>query len=109
MALAVFGWGLQYKVSLYQAAVARANASPHANLLSQKERLTPFRAADIGAPEPSSTHAPFGLPATLLVVVVLAFFSMEFQIRSTKVAAIASGRKIAASSFFSFRPPPSIK
>ena len=110
VALAVFGWGLQYKVSLYQASGASANASPHANLLSQKERLTPSRAADLGALEPSSVHAPFGLPATLLVVLVLVFFfSIEFQIRSTTVAAIACDRKIAASSFFSFRPPPAIE
>jgi hypothetical protein len=109
VALAVFGWGLQYKVSLYQASGASPNASPHANLLSQKERLTPSRASDIGVLEPSTAYASFGLPAILLVVLVLAFFSMEFQTRSTMGAAIACGRKTAASSFFSFRPPPAIK
>jgi hypothetical protein len=109
VALAVFGWGLQYKVSLYQSPVASANASPHANLLSQKERLTPSRASDIGGFEPSSACASFDPPAMLLIALILAFLSMEFQIRSTMVATIACGRKMAASSFFSFRPPPALK
>ena len=38
LSLAVFGWGLQYKLSLYQGKGAVAHLTPEAKLLSQKER-----------------------------------------------------------------------
>jgi hypothetical protein len=36
--LTVFGWGLYYKLSLYQAPQSVTHLAPHAKLLSQKER-----------------------------------------------------------------------
>ncbi len=38
LALAVFGWGLQYKLSLYQSKDSVSHLAPAAKLLSQKER-----------------------------------------------------------------------
>jgi hypothetical protein len=38
LSMAVFGWGLQYKLSLYQAKSSIAHLTPEAKLLSQKER-----------------------------------------------------------------------
>jgi hypothetical protein len=38
LAMAVFGWGLQYKLSLYQGKDSIAHLTPEAKLLSQKER-----------------------------------------------------------------------
>ena len=38
LSMAVFGWGLQYKLSLYQGKGAITHQSPEAKLLSQKER-----------------------------------------------------------------------
>jgi hypothetical protein len=38
LSLAVFGWGLQYKLSLYQSKNSIAHLTPEAKLLSQKER-----------------------------------------------------------------------
>jgi hypothetical protein len=38
LSLAVFGWGLQYKLSLYQGKNSIAHLTPEAKLLSQKER-----------------------------------------------------------------------
>jgi hypothetical protein len=38
LSMAVFGWGLQYKLSLYQGRSSVAHLTPEAKLLSQKER-----------------------------------------------------------------------
>src|ERR1700733_6783295 len=38
LSLAVFGWGLQYKLSLYQSKDSITHLAPVAKLLSQKER-----------------------------------------------------------------------
>ena len=38
LAIAVFGWGLQYKLSLYQGKDSISHSAPVAKLLSQKER-----------------------------------------------------------------------
>jgi hypothetical protein len=38
LSMAVFGWGLQYKLSLYQGKGSITHQSPEAKLLSQKER-----------------------------------------------------------------------
>jgi hypothetical protein len=40
LSLAVFGWGLQYKLSLYQSKDSITHLAPVAKLLSQKERPT---------------------------------------------------------------------
>ena len=41
LSMAVFGWGLQYKLSLYQGKGSIAHLTPEAKLLSQKERPRP--------------------------------------------------------------------
>jgi hypothetical protein len=38
LSMAIFGWGLQYKLSLYQGKGSITHQSPEAKLLSQKER-----------------------------------------------------------------------
>jgi hypothetical protein len=38
LSMAVFGWGLQYKLSLYQSKDSISHSAPEAKLLSQKER-----------------------------------------------------------------------
>jgi hypothetical protein len=51
LSLAVFGWGLQYKLSLYQAKNSIAHSTPEAKLLSQKERPATTQAVDTRTPE----------------------------------------------------------
>ena len=51
LCLAVFGWGLQYKLSLYQAKTSIAHLTPEAKLLSQKERPATTRALGARTPE----------------------------------------------------------
>ena len=50
--MAVFGWGLQYKLSLYQGKDSISHLAPEAKLLSQKERPTAAQAAN---PPPDRT------------------------------------------------------
>lgn len=53
LSMAVFGWGLQYKLSLYQGKGSIAHLTPEAKLLSQKER--PLVAQELNT---RPTHLP---------------------------------------------------
>ena len=65
LSMAVFGWGLQYKLSLYQGKGSITHQSPEAKLLSQKERP---------AAGQSLTARPAELPVfPALLMLVLAF------------------------------------
>src|SRR5580698_1819019 len=64
LSMAVFGWGLQYKLSLYQSKDSIAHLTPEAKLLSQKER--PAAQGVISSPKVSSFAAfPVSLVLTL--------------------------------------------
>jgi hypothetical protein len=54
LCMAIFGWGLQYKLSLYQGSKSISHLTPVAKLLSQKERP----AADQGLPRSQGLHWP---------------------------------------------------
>ena len=60
LSLAVFGWGLQYKLSLYKGKDSISHLAPVAKLLSQKERPTTGNVV---------SH-PADLPAWPIVMVV---------------------------------------
>jgi hypothetical protein len=47
LSMAVFGWGLQYKLSLYKGKDHISHTAPEAKLLSQKERPMATQAVDI--------------------------------------------------------------
>jgi hypothetical protein len=51
LSLAVFGWGLQYKLSLYQGKNSITHQAPEAKLLSQKERPATAQALDVRSPD----------------------------------------------------------
>jgi hypothetical protein len=63
LSMAVFGWGLQYKLSLYQAKDSISPLTPEAKLLSQKERPVATQAMDV---RPSELPAFPLLPALLM-------------------------------------------
>jgi hypothetical protein len=44
LSMAVFGWGLQYKLSLYKSKDSISHMAPEAKLLSQKERTAAVQA-----------------------------------------------------------------
>jgi hypothetical protein len=81
LCMAVFGWGLQYKLSLYKSKDSISHLAPEAKLLSQKER-------------PAAVHAPVqpqripAWPVVLLVVFTLGLLQaaaryLRFAIRET--------------------------
>lgn len=65
LAMAVFGWGLQYKLSLYKGKTSISHLAPEAKLLSQKER--PEAWPEVGA-RPTELSAFPLLPAFIMVL-----------------------------------------
>jgi hypothetical protein len=108
LALAVFGWGLQYKLSLYGQSDDHSKSIPHAKLLSQKER--PVSSASTALIAPTSQQLPltssifFALfaAAVLLVSPAGQFSSM----RKRAFIRYSHLLRLAASGYFAYRPPP---
>jgi hypothetical protein len=82
LSMAVFGWGLQYKLSLYQAKDSISHLTPEAKLLSQKERPVARLAMDAHPPE---------LPAfPLLPALLMVAFTPGLYQAATRYARTAS-------------------
>jgi hypothetical protein len=107
LCLAVFAWGLQYKLSLYDHPGNRSNSVATAKLLSQEERtasstnsMSPLPVRRDTQPSSSSLFAILAAMALTLVLLisskVQAFVTMSFSCQ----------RRFAESVFFFFRPPP---
>jgi hypothetical protein len=103
LSLAVFGWGLQYKLSLYQGKSSIAHLTPEAKLLSQKERPATAQARDIRFPVLPAY--PF-LAAFVLVAVTL--FLRQAAARSSRTESIERSRPSRPPCLQAvfFRPPP---
>jgi hypothetical protein len=103
--LAVFGWGVQSKISLYDAPGGNTLV-PKAKLLSPKERLVPLQAVAVSAPELQTA-----LP-TLWAFVAIAFLALYAHGISHQPGGSSNDRphveRYFGSSFFSFRPPPAL-
>ena len=107
LAAAVFGWGLQYKISLYSAPGSPLASTPHAKLLSQKERPAVLQADDLGRPAPLQAQASALLSSLLFCALVMGLASgLRFTTRTVIAQAYWRRRPIAAANFFFFRPPP---
>jgi hypothetical protein len=107
LACAVFGWGLQYKISLYDQANGQSASIPHAKLLSERER--PVSSLDGASISPSSTQPQSSVfyPLFLIVTLVLGLrLSADVWMRNPRVADAMPQQRRAHSNFFSFRPPP---
>jgi len=108
LTIAVFGWGLQYKLSLYQHSANHSRSVSQAKLLSQKERPTASNslvsAGQLDLARPILVSEP-----TFLVAAVLfsAFAAVFLWFRVDAVLGHSSHQRLAASIFFAFRPPPS--
>jgi hypothetical protein len=107
LACAVFGWGLQYKMSLYGPTNGLSTATPHAKLLSQKERLpsnqqvVSFRSAS-ALPQSSVLYALLLIAALAVSLPHLAMVWMQ----TAKSHYAASQQRRARLNYFSLRPPP---
>ena len=107
LACAVFGWGLQYKISLYCQADEQSVSIPHAKLLSERER--PVSSLDGASISPSSTQPQSSAFYPLFLIVTLMLgsrLSADVWMRNSRVADAVPQQRRAHSNFFSFRPPP---
>lgn len=105
LAFTVFGWGIGYKLSLYDPS-SPSTIIPAAKLLSQKERPSAEKAAVQLVPVAPAQETTNYYPATLIVALM---FSLRF-LMSTRIRVTTDhdshAQRSAQSSFFSFRPPP---
>jgi hypothetical protein len=100
LSLAVFGWGLQYKLSLYQGKDSITHQAPVAKLLSQKERPATAQTLDARFPEvPAFTAFVFVAMASLLRLAATRY------LRTGSIERSRPPRPPCLQALF-FRPPP---
>ena len=106
LSMAIFGWGLQYKLSLYQSKDSISHSAPEAKLLSEKERPATGQAMDA---RPSELAAFPLLPALLMLALTPALFQAAaryVRTGSTEGSRIPLPPCLQA---ISFRSPPVLK
>lgn len=107
LAIAVFAWGLQYKMSLYNASNSLSASVPHAKLLSQKERPE----SDVASIRLDSTRdrSPASYSIFLFASILCAFVAAEtVRTRSLPLDKRSRRQRFASLDYFSFRPPPEL-
>lgn len=103
LSASVFGWGLQYKLSLYEGRGSVSHQLPEAKLLSQKERPATSQTIDA---------RPAELPAipTFPILIIAALVSGLFQAaaRYVRIGSLERSRPPlpACLQAIFFRPPP---
>jgi hypothetical protein len=104
---AVFGWGLQYKMSLYARTGGPSDSVPQAKLLSQKERPASSRSEAFVRPESTQPKSPIFFPAPLVATLCVGLRLAASQWMHAVSTSHASPRqRYSCTTFFSFRPPP---
>jgi hypothetical protein len=111
LALAVFGWGVKYKLSLYDSPASISTHMSHAKLLSQKERPVSSNSLDLVRPslqeaQPSITYSAFLIAA--IVLVLWCGTAWTWVLNGTKDSDSYRQRCSFDSIYFSFRPPPAL-
>jgi hypothetical protein len=103
LSLAVFGWGLQYKLSLYQSKDSITHLAPVAKLLSQKER--PAATQGVVARSPEVPPSPF---VAALVLVAVALCLRQAAARYLRTGSMEKSRPSRPPCLQAvlFRPPP---
>ena len=101
LALAVFSWGVRYKVSLYNP----ANHMSAAKLLSQRERPTTVESAKLVA-DPVVLPGVRSLIAVARDVVLAALWSLKPVFLAKSADHPTQLPKQPSHTFFFFRPPP---
>jgi hypothetical protein len=108
LALAVFGWGVKYKLSLYDPPGSISTHMSHAKLLSQKERPISSNNSGLVRPslleaQPLISHPAFFIAAIVLVLRCTASIGMLSRAQDGN---LYRRRCSFDSIYFSFRPPP---
>jgi Na+/H+-dicarboxylate symporter len=108
LAFTVFGWGIGYKLSLYDPPGSPSTIIPAAKLLSQRERPSTAKVAGELLPATRAQEITKYYPA---IVIVALMFGLRLLL-STRVRVTIDhdllAQRSAHSSFFSFRPPPAL-
>ena len=106
LAIAVFSWGLHYKMSLYCPKATQSNV-PVAKLLSQKER--PVSPKDLSSARSTSPQPQSSTPFSIFLIATIAAgvsFVLSISIRTVTTIDDSRNRSCAVSYCFSPRPPP---
>jgi len=107
LACAVFGWGLQYKISLYDQANGLSASMPHAKLLSEKERPASSLGGVLMSPSSTQPQSTTLYPLFLIVTLTLGLrLSADVWMLNSRVADVLPQQRCAHTNFFAFRPPP---
>lgn len=101
LAFAVFSWGVQYKLSLYN---SEAHMS-EAKLLSQKERPSTSEATELSA-DPLANPVRVPLFAFALGAILAGLCSLKLAASQREVWQQALLPRQLSQNFFFFRPPP---
>jgi hypothetical protein len=108
LALAVFGWGVKYKISLYDSPGSISSHMSHAKLLSQRERPVSSNNLDLVRPslldaQPSISDSAFFIAAIALILCCTASIRMLTRAQDGD----PYRRRCSFNSiYFFFRPPP---
>lgn len=106
LAIAVFGWGIKYKLSLYDAPGSFSTHIAQAKLLSQRERPVTARTADSAHVSTPPFHLSSFHPTILATAIIFDLHLVVALRYATMAVASSRQQRCANSSFFSFRPPP---
>lgn len=104
LSAAVFGWGLQYKLSLYHGKDPVSHQIPEAKLLSQKERPVTAQALSV---RPSELPAFSLLPALITMAVSGLFQATARYVRTGSVERSRLPLPACLQAIF-LRPPPAL-
>jgi hypothetical protein len=107
LALAVFGWGVKYKISLYDPPGSVSTHMSHAKLLSQKER--PVSSGDLDPVRPPLLQPQSSIfyPTFLIAAIVLGLhFTVWLWVLTRATDDDPYRQRSSNSIYFSFRPPP---
>lgn len=105
LSAAVFGWGLQYKLSLYKGKDSISHQIPEAKLLSQKERPATRQAVNV---RPSELPAFHVIPVLLIVTVTSGLFQAAARYVRTGSLERARAPLPACLQAIFLRPPPAL-
>jgi hypothetical protein len=109
LALAVFGWGVKYKISLYDPPGSISTHMSHAKLLSQKERPVPSSDLDLVRPPLLPPQSSILFPTFLIAAIVLGSdITISLWMLAEATDDVSLRQRRSNSIYFSFRPPPAL-
>jgi hypothetical protein len=111
LALAVFGWGVKYKISLYDPPGSISTHMSQAKLLSQKERPVSSANVDLARLPILESQSPIPYPTFVFGAIILVLScgtAAIWMLTRTKDSDSWRQRCSFNSIYFSFRPPPAL-